>query len=315
MAGVEYRHPTENDMKIIVDIINTSNKENPLWDVRNIEEFRKNTFEHDDWKAEGHWLAIHGDEAVGYGGGRIIERRIEAGKNDGWLGFWVLPEHRGKGIERELLKLSMDYIRSQGVAEARHWDLARTEWRISLLEEFGFKEVKHEYILVNKSKDIASPKHIEGLEFEEFMLPDATDAQLEQFMEVSNSSFSEDPDFTPLTMKYLQEWKDSTQDIHRVLYGKFEDEVIGICLSTIEEEYNRLHDVNSGWIGIFGVLKSHRRKGIGKTLMVNAMRWLWNQSMDIVYLGVDEENPKALRLYTSVGFEVEQEGVTHSLRF
>lgn len=313
MGNTEYRHPNEDDIQGMVDIINTSNEDNPLWDVHNVEEFRKNTFEHDDWEADGHWLAVVGDKAVGYGGGRIIKRRLEAGKNDGWVGLWVLPEHRGRGIEQELLTRSTDFLRSKGVAEARHWDLARTDWRLSLLEDFGFKEVKHEYILVNKGRDIDVPKHPEGLEFEEYMLPDATEEQLTQFMEVGNSSFSENPDFIPITVEYLQNWKDSTQDTHRVLYGVLEDRIVGICLSSIEVEYNRLHNVKSGWIGFFAVLKEHRRKGIGRTLLVNGMRWLRDQGSEILYLAVDEENPKALNLYTSVSFEVEQEGVTHSL--
>jgi ribosomal protein S18 acetylase RimI-like enzyme len=313
MANLEFRHPNEDDIQVMVDIINTSNEDNPLWDVRNTKEFRKNTFEHDDWEAEGNWLAVLGGKAVGCGGGRVIRRRVEAGQNDGWIGFWVLPEHRGEGIEEELVKRSIEYIRSKGVAKAKHWDLARTNWRISLLEDFGFQEFKHEYILVTKGKDIDSPKPPEGLEFEEYLLPDATEEQLTEFMEVGNSSFSEDPDFTPLTMEYLQNWKDSTQDTHRALYGVLEDKIVGICLSSIEVEYNRLHNVKSGWIGFFAVLKEHRRKGIGRTLLVNGMRWLWDKGTEIVYLAVDEENPKALNLYTSVGFEVEQEGVTHSL--
>jgi len=101
--------------------------------------------------------------------------------------------------------------------------------------------------------------------------------------------------------------------VHRIVFGKIVNDVVGVCLSTVELEYNRLRNVNSGWIGIFGVLKEHRRKGIGKALLANAMRWLWNRGMDTVYLGVDETNPKALRVYESVGFEVEQEGVTYCL--
>lgn len=313
MANIEYRHPSEDDIEVIVNIINTSNQDDPLWDVQVAEEFRKNTFEHDDWEEKGHWLALLEDRPVGYGGGRVVKRRVEAGKNDGWVGLWVLQDYRGKGIERELLERSLEYIRSKGMAEARHFDLAGTDWRLSLLDDFGFKDVEHEYILVNRSKNVEVPEHPNGLKFEEFMLPDATEAQLLQFMEVSNSSFSEDHTFTPFTMEYIQNWKDSTQDVHRILLGKFGDEVVGVCISTVEEEYNKLHDVNSGWIGIFGVVKAHRRKGIGKTLLVNGMKWLWDQGLDIVYLGVDVENPKALNLYKSVGFEVEQKGVIHCL--
>ncbi len=313
MAKPEYRHPTIEDIQVIVDLINTSNKDNPLWDVSVPEEFRKNTFEHNDWEAEGHWLALLEGSPVGYGGARVIKRRLDHGKNDGWIGFWVLPDNRGEGLENELVSRSIDYLRKRGVAEARHWDLAKTDWRLSVVEEFGFKEAKRDYIMVNKSRDVEAPGFPKRVKFEEFLLKDATDDRLEKFMQVGNDSFSEDPNFTPLTMDYLHNWKDSTQDAHRIVFGKIGNEVVGLCLSTIELEYNKLHNVNSGWIGIFGVLKEHRRKGIGKALLANAMRWIWNQGMDTIYLGVDETNPKALRVYESVGFEAEQEGVTYCL--
>jgi len=190
MADIEYCHPAIEDIEVIVDLINTSNEDNPLWDVKIPEEFRKNTFEHDDWEVEGHWLGLLEGKPVGYGGARVVKRRIEHGQNDGWVGFWVHPDHRGKGIEQELLSRSVEFLRGKGVAEARHWDLARTNWRLSVVEESGFKEVKHEYFLVNKSQDIKAPKQPKGLEFEEFLLKDATDDQLKSYMESGNSSLS-----------------------------------------------------------------------------------------------------------------------------
>ena len=43
------------------------------------------------------------------------------------------------------------------------------------------------------------------------------------------------------------------------------------------------------------------------------MKWILDQGMDTVYLGMDAENAKALDLYKSLGFKVDQEGITYQL--
>ncbi len=313
MANLEYLHPTPEDIEDIVNLINTSNRDDPMWDIQNPEVFRKSTFEDDDWKAEGHWLVLHEGNSIGYGGARISKRQLAHGRNEGWIGLWVLQDYREEGIQQELLRRSVGYLRGRGVERAKVWDLRGTEWRISIIEELGFKEIWHEYIMVNKVPDIQSPEHSEYLEFEHFLLEDSTDQQLTEYMYALNSAFSEDELFTPRTMKSLEKWKDSTMDMERITLAKLDGEVAGECLSTIELEYNNEHNVNTGWIGAFGVLKEYRRRGIGKALLVNGMKWLQAQGMDTLYLCVAVKNPKALNLYKSVGFETEQEGITYCL--
>jgi GNAT superfamily N-acetyltransferase len=309
----EYRNPATEDIDAILDVINTSNKDNPLWEIWTREEFMKRTFEHEDFDSDGYWFVLQGDDAVGYGGARVVKRRLEHGQNDGWIDAWVVQDQRGKGIERELVRRSVEYLRERGVAEAKHFDLAGTEWRNAVMREFGFEITWHEYFLTQKKQKAPSPKHPDGLAFDDFLLKDATENQLTDLMTITNDTFSETPNFTPQTVDSLKAWKDTTLDIVRINFAKLEGVIAGYCISEIEVEYNRVHNCNTGWIGGFGVTKKHRRKGTGKALLVDAMRWLWDQGMDTVFLAVDEENPKALSIYESVGFEIEQEGVTFTL--
>ena len=313
MANLEYRHPTLDDIEAIVNLINTSNKDDPLWDFQNVEAYRKSSFEDDDWEAEGHWLVLLDGKPIGYGGAVVLKRHVEHGRNEGWMALWVLEDNRNDGIQQELVGRAVEYLRGRGVTKAKIWDLMGTEWRISALEGFGFEEIWHEYIMVKKTQDIPSPEHPEGLEFEDFLLKDSTDQQLTDCMMAINSAFSQDEMFSPRTMESLKKWKDATTDINRINLAKMDGDVIGECVSTIEVDYNKEHNVNTGWIGAFGVLEEHRRKGVGKALLVEGMKWLQDQGMDTLYLGVAVKNPKALDLYKSVGFEMEQEGITYCL--
>jgi GNAT superfamily N-acetyltransferase len=313
MANLEYRHPIPDDIEDIVNLINTSNKDDPLWDIQNVQAYRRNSFEDDDWEAEGHWLVLHDGTPVGFGGSIVLKRHLEHGRNEGWMALWVLQDYREEGIQQELVRRAVEYLGGRGVAQAKIWDLIGTEWRISVLEKFGFKETWHEYIMIKKTPDIPSPEHPEGLEFEDFFLKDSTDQQLTDYMNALNRAFSQDEMFVPRTMESLKKWKEASADISRINLAKIDGNIVGECLSFIEVGYNKEHNVNTGWIGAFGVLKDYRRKGVGKALLVIGMKWLQDRGMDTLYLCVAVRNPKALNLYKSVGFEIEQEGITYCL--
>ncbi len=315
MAGPEYRHPTKDDIESIVDVINTSNKDNPIWDIRNPEEFRKTTFEDDEWDIKGNWMVTLESRVVGYGGARVMKRSIEHGKSEGWMGFWVLQEHRGKGIEQELMKRAVEYLREKGLAKAKMFDLLETEWRSRVRKEFGFEALSYNYVMVHKEKGIPHPENPSGLDFEDFRLGEATEEQLSALMEVINESFlhSDAPYFLPVSLEFLHKWKDASQDVVRILFGRIGETVVGQCISEIELEYNRIHGVRTGWIESLGVLKEHRREGIGKALLVDGMRWLLDKGMDTLYIGVDAKNPTALEIYKTVGFEIHQESAVSGL--
>ncbi len=62
---------------------------------------------------------------------------------------------------------------------------------------------------------------------------------------------------------------------------------------------------NVAWLAVLGVLKPYRSQGIGKALMIHAMKYLKAQGMEEALLGVDDTNiTKAMKIYESLGFEV-----------
>ena len=73
----------------------------------------------------------------------------------------------------------------------------------------------------------------------------------------------------------------------------------------VDEKYNAERNTKCGWILDIGVLKPHRRTGIGTMLMLHGMRRLKAMGMTSAMLGVDDWNvTKAMRLYEKVGFKV-----------
>jgi len=69
-------------------------------------------------------------------------------------------------------------------------------------------------------------------------------------------------------------------------------------------------NAKSGWVLDIGVLKPHRRTGIGTKLMLHGMNLLRAKGMTVAMLSVDDWNvTKAMRLYEKVGFKVVKKDV------
>ncbi|MGD8966759.1 MAG: GNAT family N-acetyltransferase [Anaerolineae bacterium] len=77
----------------------------------------------------------------------------------------------------------------------------------------------------------------------------------------------------------------------------------GTCMCTIYPERNERLGREQGVVDVLGVLREHRRKGLGRALLLEGMRALRRRGCTHLVLGVDSENPTgALGLYESAGF-------------
>ena len=61
---------------------------------------------------------------------------------------------------------------------------------------------------------------------------------------------------------------------------------------------------NQGYLQRIAVHPNARRRGMGHTLVADAMHWLWRQGVDRSYVNTQLENQPALALYESFGFRL-----------
>jgi len=86
---------------------------------------------------------------------------------------------------------------------------------------------------------------------------------------------------------------------------------VGLSLSAIYPERNERVGCEHGWVEALAVLREHRRKGLGRALLLEGMRALRGRGCTHLMLGVDSQNPTgALGLYESVGFREWSTGIT-----
>jgi mycothiol synthase len=314
MADVVYRHPSEADIEAINDVLNRSGRELPLHRDETLVETREFTIEEEDYDADGFLLAIVNNEAVGYGGSHVYDARIAAGKNDARITAAVVPEHRGKGIEQHFMEFSIDYLRSRKVVKAYRWCSGQEGWRHDLALEFGFKDVRHFFMMVWKQKK--APKILQppdGISIEDKMFKEASDELIAHFVEGMNDSFADHYNFSPTPVEKFLKWRETDEEISRLTLAKEGEKIVGVCMCEESVLYNKENNTKAGWANILGVSKPYRKRGIARALLTEGMRWIYDRGMDTIYLGMDAENRKALGLYTSLGYQVHTESINYEL--
>jgi mycothiol synthase len=81
-------------------------------------------------------------------------------------------------------------------------------------------------------------------------------------------------------------------------------DVAGVCWTSIDPERNALRGEQAGHIDSLAVVPEHRRRGLGRALLLAGMRWLQAQGQTSIELEAMGNNELALPLYEQVGFAI-----------
>jgi GNAT superfamily N-acetyltransferase len=92
-------------------------------------------------------------------------------------------------------------------------------------------------------------------------------------------------------------------DFTRSVGGKPRNILIALSGKDIIGYVNPVIDGEEAWIGGVGVVPSHRRKGVGRRLMVAAEDFARDNGVEEIILEVIRGNDVAHRLYVSMGYE------------
>ncbi len=306
MAKIEYRHPTENDLESIAKIWNDSKADLPSQRTVNADEVRAETFLDNDYDPEGAWLAIIDGEGVGYANGLVDRARLAYGLRDSYVDIEIMRTHRGDGIEETLLEKSLDYLIGRGVSATQIPYYQIDTWKKSLLENAGFHEVRRYYEMVRNEncepEEAAFPK---GIKIERRLIEDDHEDLSSRIVDVRNESFVDHFNYAPVTVDRFRNFFEATNDRFGVTFAMDGGKTIGFVMSEDRPPKEEEEGVREGWVAILGVVKSHRRRGLGRNLLLDSVKWLKSQGAKRILLMVDAENEKALVMYKSAGFEVE----------
>lgn len=100
-------------------------------------------------------------------------------------------------------------------------------------------------------------------------------------------------------------WNDAAADFQRSVNGLTSDIILleheGHLTATVMVG----DDGHRGWVYYLGVSPDHRDKGLGRTLMDAAEKWLRDRNAPKIQLMVRDDNEQAIGFYKALGYEVQ----------
>jgi GNAT superfamily N-acetyltransferase len=242
--------------------------------------------------AENSWL-ISDDRIVAYGDYFEHGDRAEI---DGY----VHPDRKGEGLGGWLVSRAAECARAAGKRRLQTWCLAADADARELFQSRGFGEVRRYYRMLIELHDSPPPPDWPvGMRVATFREDDAR-----VFHGAIGESFADEWNFAHDPYEQWLELRLGAPDFDPTLWFLVWD---GPDVAAVLRGERR---GETGWVGMIGVPKPWRKRGLGLALLRHAFGDWYRRGVTTVGLGVDAENPTgATRLYERAGMHVAYEAV------
>ena len=287
-----------------VEVLNLARKGREDWSPVTVEEMLVQEKQNPSFDVEGRFIAELGGKPVGAVHARVEKMREE---RKGFIRCYVIPESRGRGIERQLVEIALRELKARGMAIAQAFADSRELEYIGLLEKLGFEQVR---VGSNMEMELANISHNIGENSQVAIrtLRKDREEEIKLLTRLLNETFKEHFNFRPDPVEEIRYFMLSDphyEKYKQVFFAVLDHEPVGYVGAGIDERYNLENKVESGEIFMIGVLKEYRRTGIGARLILHALETLATEGMTKARLGVDDLNPtKAMSLYEKAGFKI-----------
>jgi mycothiol synthase len=242
------------------------------------------------------FVAALGNTIIGYTGAFLeaaIQRAI--------LECMIHPHHRKKGIATELIHHTLRHAAASDIKVA-HICIPEVNLPCkTLVLGLGFQFIRHFYELKLDLNNIRLP----NLESSEYVIRSLGPDEADKLTHIQNRAFADSWGFNPNTpdeIAYRINLSSCSPGNIRMVYLK--KQAIGYCWTQIFAEEDTAAGGLKGEIHMLGVDPDYRGKGIGRNILLSGLADLKSKGVTIVELTADGEEPVALGLYESVGFEV-----------
>jgi mycothiol synthase len=260
----------------------------------------------------GMLIAEWSDRPVG-----IVDAYVDRQRTDG-KGFiqslGVLPEYRERGIAKKLMNEAVQSLRQRGIRSVNAWAQTDKEGCAHVYESLGFKQARFTSMMKRSLNTLPHAQKNMEAKIREVQVKD--DEDIELLNRLDNESFKEHNDFRPRTLEETKYWIFEMPWFNKQawFFAVLNDQPVGHVGIAIDEGLNEEKNLKWGWIMDIGVLKPHRRIGIGTSLMLHSMKLLKTMGMKEALLYVDEMNPtEAIKLYRKLGFKVARRNIVYRL--
>jgi mycothiol synthase len=242
------------------------------------------------------FIAEHRGSIIGY-----AAVFLEAAIKRAILECMIHPLHRKKGIATKLIRRA---IRHAEAAESKVAQVNVPETNLparNLASRLGFKFIRH----FNELKLDLNNIRLPDLEPSGYIIRSLGRDEADKLTHIQNSAFADSWGFNPNTPDEIAYRINlSCCSPENIMMAYLKNHPIGYCWTRIMIEDNPAAGRMKGEIHMLGVDPAYRKQGIGRNVLLAGLADLKSKGVAIVELTADGEDPAALGLYESVGFEI-----------
>jgi mycothiol synthase len=226
---------------------------------------------------------------------------VEAAIKRAILECTIHPLQRKKGVATALIRRA---IRRAGEAGSRVVQVCisqNNQPARKLASRLGFIFIRHFYELSLDLNNIRLP----AVEPSGYIIRSLGSAEADKLTHIQNRAFADSWGFnanTPVEIAYRINLSGSAPE--NIMMAYLGNRPVGYCWTRIMIEKKTAAGGLIGEIHMLGADPDYRNKGIGRNVLLAGLADLKSKEVNIVELTADGEDPVALGLYESVGFEV-----------
>jgi mycothiol synthase len=289
MAEPQLRTPTRGDAEAIAELCNALSRD--LYDSTDVDE-----------RAVGDWFGLSDlGMFVAEPEGRLLGYADVRRDDDGGqfpVDLRVHPHARGRGVADELLGAAELWAadRARPGAVMRGFAAERDSEAQGALADRGYRLIRHSFQMeIDLPGDPEPPDWPEGVSVRTF----DRERDEQAVYECQQETFADHWDFHPIPIERWREFSfDSSFDPELWWLAESDGALAGICLNS----WHSSGEPGFGWIGVLGVRRPWRRRGLGLALLRHSFADFRARGATRVGLGVDAENlTGAVRLYERAG--------------
>jgi mycothiol synthase len=269
-TGVEIRNYCDHDLEAIVELINAADAVDQVDEGTSVTELRERFGEPDFHPRENVFVAE--DEGGRIAGSARLELRPSAEQSIFWAITTVHPDLRKKGIERLLLRRLWEHaqqrrrdIHSKQVRFHTYCTTAQARL-IALFESFDLRVMRYSpHMIYQPLGNLAEPQFTPGIHVRPYVKGQDDESALDAF----NEAFADKRWFVPETLEKWVYWFNSSafrEDLSAVALNG--EEVVGLCLCTVDEERIEGLGHKDGYVDTLFVRPAYRRRGLGTALLL-----------------------------------------------